>query len=397
MAPSLRRTKRERARGSRSVIVRRRKITPAFLVLFCVGIITILVLNYFGLLPHHFFKHDDNQDTSINVEVIKSQELSIHFLELGNRETGDCTLIKVGNTEVLIDAGSRSSSIPTIKNYLDQYVSDQTIEYVVVTHAHQDHYAGFATKADETSLLDLYQVDTVIQFAQVTDETKNKDIYKNYIREVEECNAEVYSAKDCIKKENGGNNVYQLSDDIDLEILDQRYYYEVSNNENNHSVCCQIVQKNDEENKYYLFTGDLEKAGEVSLVASNELHQVELYKAGHHGSKTSSNDVLLEVIKPKNICVCCCAGSTEYKANPENRFPSQAFIDRIAPYTDQVFVTTLSLNYDKNQFTSMNGNIVITCNKFDTEVEVHCSHNKTILKNTQWFADNRVIPDNWLV
>ena len=254
MAPSLRRTKRERARCSRSVIVRRRKITPAFLVLFCVGIITILVLNYFGLLPHHFFKHDDNQDTSINVEVIKSQELSIHFLELGNRETGDCTLIKVGNTEVLIDAGSRSSSISTIKNYLDQYVSDQTIEYVVVTHAHQDHYAGFATKADETSLLDLYQVDTVIQFAQVTDETKNKDIYKNYIREVEECNAKVYSAKDCMKKENGGNNVYRLSDDIDLEILDQRYYYEVSNNENNHSVCCQIVQKNDEENKYYLFT-----------------------------------------------------------------------------------------------------------------------------------------------
>ena len=51
---------------------------------------------------------------NISVEEIKEKDLSIHFMELGNKYTGDSTLIKVGDTEVLIDAGSKASSIPAI-------------------------------------------------------------------------------------------------------------------------------------------------------------------------------------------------------------------------------------------------------------------------------------------
>ena len=42
-----------------------------------------------------------------DVTEISSAGLSIHFLELGVANAGDCTLIKVGNTEVLIDAGAK--------------------------------------------------------------------------------------------------------------------------------------------------------------------------------------------------------------------------------------------------------------------------------------------------
>ena len=49
--------------------------------------------------------------------------------------------------------------------------------------------------------------------------------------------------------------------------------------------------------------------GEESLIEKNDLPKVALYKAGHHGSKTSSSAALLEVIKPDMVCVCCCAGS----------------------------------------------------------------------------------------
>ena len=99
---------------------------------------------------------------SLDVDVIKSEDLSIHFIELGNKYTGDCTLINVGDVEVLIDAGSRSSSVDDIYNYASTYV-DGTLDYVVVTHAHQDHYAGFAT---ENSLFNKFSVGTVIEFAQ---------------------------------------------------------------------------------------------------------------------------------------------------------------------------------------------------------------------------------------
>jgi beta-lactamase superfamily II metal-dependent hydrolase len=77
------------------------------------------------------------------VEQIVSGDLSIHFLELGNKYTGDCTLIKAGDTEVLIDAGSRKGSASTIANYIDEYCTDGVLEYVIATHAHQDHIAGF--------------------------------------------------------------------------------------------------------------------------------------------------------------------------------------------------------------------------------------------------------------
>ena len=70
-------------------------------------------------------------------------ELSVHFLELGNKYTGECTLIKVGDTEVLIDAGSRKSSASAIVSYVSNYCEDGVLEYVIATHAHQDHIAGF--------------------------------------------------------------------------------------------------------------------------------------------------------------------------------------------------------------------------------------------------------------
>ncbi|MDE6850634.1 MAG: MBL fold metallo-hydrolase, partial [Clostridia bacterium] len=79
-------------------------------------------------------------------EDIVNSEFSIHFLELGNKYAGDCTLIKCGDTEVLIDAGSRTNSAATINEYLSRYVTDDKIEYVIATHAHQDHIAGFVGK-----------------------------------------------------------------------------------------------------------------------------------------------------------------------------------------------------------------------------------------------------------
>ena len=142
-----------------------------------------------------------------------------------------------------------------------------------------------------------------------------------------------------------------------------------------------------------MFTGDLEKEGEEKLVEMNELPKVTLYKAGHHGSKTSSHNVLLDVIQPEYVCVCCCAGSSEYTKKPENQFPTQEFIDRIAPYTDKVYVTTLCVDYEGDKFKSMNGNIRVTSGS--NGVKVRGSENNTLLKDTEWFKSNRICPDAW--
>lgn len=343
--------------------------------------------------------HDHN-DGNPETQVIQYENLSFHFLELGNQYTGDCTYIKAGDVDILIDAGSRTSSLNTIKTYLDANVLDGKLEYVIVTHAHEDHYACFATSSTKSSLLDLYEVGTLIDFAQVTSEKTSQTMYQNYQREVSEAVARGtthYTALECVTEQNGAKKQYEITPTITMTILNQRYYAEVSSDENNHSVCTLFTQG---ENNF-LFTGDLEAEGESSLVALNTLPKCVLYKAGHHGSKTSSGNALLQAIQPQICCVCCCCGNVEYTQNMDNTFPTQDFVDRISQYTNRVYVTTLGPiawdnernKYVNDGFTSMNGNIVVS--SVQLVVTVQCSNNNTLLKDTDWFRERRTMPAAW--
>jgi len=349
-------------------------------------------------------KHDYGENGICRVcGFDKNVNISIHFPELGNKFTGDCTLIKYGNTEVLIDAGSRQNSAAAIKKYVDGYCTDGVLEYVIATHAHQDHIAGFVGSSVKDSdlksgILYQYEVGTLIQFAGTN---ATSAIYNNYLEAVqyaESRGTKVYTAKQCWygEKPEGyeekGEKTYYLDDaqTVSLNILYQRFYEEKTKDENDYSVCALVTQKLPDKTFNYLFTGDLEKDGESSLVDSNTLPEVDLFKGGHHGSYTASTDKLLSVIKPKNVAVCCCCGTTEYTDNPQNTFPAQAFIDRVAKYTANIYCTTLWDESLESGYASMNGNIVFYTEA--GELKLRCSNDTTILKETEWFKANRVWP-----
>ena len=327
-------------------------------------------------------------------------DLEMHFLELGNGYTGDSCYIKCGDVDILVDAGSRTSSSTTIANYLDTQVTDQKLEYIIVTHADRDHIAGFAGDSKNPSIFARYEVDTIIDFP-LTNKVGSKEtgVLKDYYSERDnrvKKGAKHYNALQCYNNTDGGQRTYKLSDTITLNILYNYYYENSSPDENNYSVCFQIE---DGDNKY-LFTGDLELEGEEKLVANNSLDKVKLFKAGHHGSKTSSNDCLLDVIQPEVCVVTCCAGSVEYTQNLENTFPTQLFINRISKWTDKVYVTTVgtiakddSGKWKDVSYTSLNGIVVVKVNNGLLNVE--CSNNNTVLKDTDWFKNNRTTPDAW--
>ena len=387
------------------------KVVIAIVVILLIIVIAAVVLyfvkpdlyhKYLGVGEHNF---DDNGVCTVcgyeksgtgegNFEDIKDADLSIHFLELGNKYTGDCTLIKCGNTEVLIDAGSRQNSAVTIKNYVDQYCTDGVLEYVIATHAHQDHIAGFVGSKSgntKTGILYQYKVGTIIQFSGTHSTT---EIYQNYCSAVSYAKSrgtEVFTSKQCWYETDGAKKQYYLDEanTVSLNILYHKFYDEDTKgtDENDYSVCMLLTQETQNKTYNYLFTGDLEEEGESSLVDSNSLPQVDLFKGGHHGSYTASSDKLLKVIKPKNVAVCCCCGTTEYTSNAANTFPAQAFIDRVAKYTSNVYCTTLMLDYKNGQYKPMNGNIVFYYK--DEKLNLYCSDNATVLKDTEWFKNNR--------
>ena len=340
----------------------------------------------------------DSADGSTDGDTIPDDEtpddetatpLDVHFLELGNRYTGDCTYIKAGDTDILIDAGSRKDSATTIADYVYEYCEDGVLEYVIATHAHQDHIAGFVGNGDQ-GIFDLFRIGTLIDFPRTNASTV---IYNDYKTKrsaiVENYGTKHYTALQWWNEENGLTRSIEIADGITMNVLYQKYYEEKASEENDYSVCVLFSQGEN----HYLFTGDLEKKGEESLVASNDLPRVKLYKAGHHGSKTSSNEALMSVIQPEIVCMCSCAGSSEFNADALNTFPTQDFIDRVAPYTSQIYVTTLAINDASGKttgFTSMNGNITVSSR--GKEVTVNCSNDNTVLKETEWFKANRTWP-----
>lgn len=355
------------------------KKSPALAVFFAILIIALAIGGYF-IYKKYFYSEDGGNAPPI------TGEMTVHFPELGSYYTGDCTLIKVGDVEVLIDAGSKTACIDTLDNYISQYCTDNILEYVIVTHAHEDHYACFTT---DNSLFNRYKIGTIIDFAQ-TNQKETAKMYNDYLRERQEAidaGAKHYTAKECI---DSGNYEFSLSDSVKMTILNSYYYHnKASSGENNHSVCTLFTHGD----RNFLFTGDLEKAGEEKLVELNDLPEVELYKAGHHGSKTSSHDCLLSVIKPKNVCVCCCAGSSEYTDTEANKFPTQEFIDRIAPYTDKVYVPTIFVSDEDKSYKSLNGNVVFISDTLSFTVK--CSVSDVLLKDTDWFKNNRTPPPAW--
>ncbi len=325
-------------------------------------------------------------------EVILDGQLSVHFLELGNKYTGDSVYIKYGDVDILIDAGSRYDSATTIISYLENYVEDNTLEYVIATHGHQDHIAAFSSTSTRMGIFERFDTEVIIDFPMTNSSTKVVENYYKY-RDLEVQNgAKHWTALECYNNQNGAQRVYQIGEGVELEILYNYYYENKTSDENDYSVCVMINQGDN----HYLFTGDLEKKGEEKLVeyyeANGGLPHCVLYKAGHHGSGTSSNPKLLQAITPDYVCVCACAGSDEYTTNNENQFPTQAFVDNIAKYTDKVFVTTM-IDSEGNAV-SMNGNIVFILNKGKFSVE--CSNNNTLLKDTQWFKEKRTMPNEWV-
>jgi beta-lactamase superfamily II metal-dependent hydrolase len=330
--------------------------------------------------------------------------ITFNFVEQGNQYTGDCTYIKAGDNDILIDAGNRTSCATTIETYLEDssrvgnYVSDGKLEYVIATHAHQDHIAGFVGVSDSSTagmngVLYHYSIGTLIDFSRAN---TTSNIYSNYQTArtyAVNQGAKHFTALQCWNNEGGGAaRSYDLGQGLSMQILYNYYYENSSTDENNYSVCVLFTQGS----KHFLMTGDLEADGESRLVSNNTLPEVELFKGGHHGSYTANTDALLSVIKPKLVCICACVGNTEYTTATAHSFPAQESIDRIAPYTDRVYCTTLgSSGSDASTYhVPMNGSIRVHYDAASVE-SLSFTNNDTKLKDTAWFKANRTCPSAW--
>ena len=75
-------------------------------------------------------------------------------------------------------------------------------------------------------------------------------------------------------------------------------YPPLNNSDSNESGICYLCSSNDLD---MLITGDMDTKTEEMLLNKYDLPLIEILIAGHHGSKSSTSELLLDTIKPQTV------------------------------------------------------------------------------------------------
>ena len=238
--------------------------------------------------------------------------LKIHFLDVGQ---GACALIESDGHYMLIDGGGRDASSFTV-SYLAQ-LGIEKFDYLVATHFDEDHIAGLV------GVFNKFAVNTVLEPFYKTD----KSIYTSFKEAEKKSGAEVIIPEPGAEYTLGDAKFTILApkkpenNSEEAPVLD-------SSEENNQSIC--ILLKNGD-NKV-LFTGDAEQEEERYLVESGRDIQADVYMIGHHGSSSSSSELLLDAVRPKYAVISCGTGN-------DYGHPTQEVLDRLWDKDVSVFRT----------------------------------------------------------
>lgn len=209
---------------------------------------------------------------------------SIIFIDVGQ---GDAALLTFPNEfEIVIDGGPESDFIHKLHKFISV---DSIIDILVVTHNHQDHSLGIVevirrhdinTLVLPTSCFEGVLLETIVNEANY-----NNLVYTNFI------------------------DITYLEGSLTIDYGDEVSRCTTNSKDvNNSSVVLQLEYNRSR----FLFTGDAEKEREESLLASGILKEnIELLKAGHHCSDSSSTFEFIDYLKPK-VVVCSYGKDNKY-------------------------------------------------------------------------------------
>jgi len=240
--------------------------------------------------------------------------LKVYFLDVGQ---GDSILIETPNgTQTIIDAGANNKVINELSEMVPFF--DRTIDIIIPTHSDLDHIAGFP------EILRRFNVKNYYDSGFVDNDDLNTEI-KLLIQNETGINTKAIGR--------GDNIILDKEHNISLEILWPPANYETKEN-NNRS----IVARLDYGETSFLFTGDagidVEKillesstiknssTAEINNSTPTNILDVDILKAGHHGSKTASSLEFLEKVTPELTII---------SAGKDNKFghPNQEALDNI--------------------------------------------------------------------
>lgn len=232
---------------------------------------------------------------------------TVTVLDVGQ---GQCIVIISGDAAVVIDCGSAGDSSKAASAAAD-YIRSRgrsSIDLLVLTHFHSDHANGVPKLMDKVE---------VKRIAAPCELDEYDSVYGKVMESVQKCGTELITVEeDCT---------------VSVDDLELKLYAPIgveSVNERGVIILADFGQFE------MLITGDVNDFIEQRLVETHRLPDAELLIVGHHGSRSSTCDELLEAIKPETAIIS--VGENKYG------HPTDEVLERLRSFGIATFRTDMS-------------------------------------------------------
>lgn len=198
---------------------------------------------------------------------------------------GQCVLLASGGQYGLVDCGSGSSwyDAGELAAHQLKTMGCTELDYLILSHYDKDHISGV------TELLARMDVRKVLVTEGADDEA-----VRAYLLDTAAAH---------------GAEVWTVTEKMELVLGKARLRVfppvgDGSDNERSLAVLASLGEQD------LLLTGDLGRSAEKALLEAWDLPDIEYLAAGHHGSKTSTSEELLDALQPETVCIS--VGSNSY-------------------------------------------------------------------------------------
>ena len=280
------------------------------------------------------------------IEEDKPTELQVIALEMTGTY-GDSFIIKFGNFEILVDAGTTYDK-KYVQDALTEFVEDDVLDVLMVSHLHADHIGSMTSTSFFTDIG--ISVNTFID-PGTTPTTATATNYVSMRNSFVASGSEFYTYYDILNDQSIGT-VWYLDEQQQayMEFFDTGKVCEPNtkpNEMNDSSIAFSVNYLNNK----WLFAGDISSSCESTLVENIKKVNVDYFKesdhvvvkANHHGSNGSNSDKFFAFAKPDIIFIT--AGIVEKNQKNQaltSQHPYSGALSRMKKYTSKVYWSSIN-------------------------------------------------------